>query len=104
MNLGSFHAAVLLPVNVCCANRRNVWQRFTVCCCDNVVTWSSHDFISQNFTYLEMSVSVSDFQPKFSAIFSGDGRIDQTDAHEHSIRFTDHNLHFSSSNRYLDTS
>ena len=25
-HLGSFQAAVLLPVNVCCANRRNVWQ------------------------------------------------------------------------------
>ena len=24
-DVGSFQAAVLLPVNVCCANRRNVW-------------------------------------------------------------------------------
>ena len=35
--------------------------------------------------------------------FSGDGRNDQADAREYFVRFTDHNLHISSPNRYLVT-
>jgi len=32
LSLGSFQAAVLLPVNVCCANRCNVWQILELRC------------------------------------------------------------------------